>query len=271
MKMDDLMITNPDISIIMPCYQHVSFLEEAVRSVLDQQEVRAELIVMDPGSTDGSRERLQILKQEYADRLILHFAPDNGQADAVNRGMVLARGNVLGWLNSDDRLNPGALSVAVTHLNTREPRWLYGRGGIINEHGDQISSPIVWYKNWRGRRFSICKLITEDFIPQMSTFWNRAMWNASGGLDINRHLDMDYDLFLRFAFIKTPMVFTEYFGDFRVHRNSKSSTLTAEHLAAAMKTAREHSRRLGYSGSLAFLLHRIFSARTRLVYRVIKP
>jgi glycosyltransferase involved in cell wall biosynthesis len=264
------MATSPQISIVMPCFQQVAFLEEAVRSVLDQTEAEAELIVMDPGSTDGSRELLQTLKNEYGESLVLHFAPDEGQSDAINKGMSMARGNVLGWLNSDDRLRPGSLRIAA-RLDRRQPCWLYGRGGIIDKDGRPISQPIVWYKNWRGRRFSIYKLITEDFIPQMATFWNKALWETVGGLDIKRHLDMDYDLFLRFALITPPEVSTTYLGDFRVYRNTKSSQQTAEHLRAAMRTARQYSEGLGIRGKLAFLLHRIYSERTRLVYRLIKP
>ena len=261
----------PDISIVMPCYQQREFLEEAVRSVLDQQEVHVELIVMDPGSTDGSRELLLKLQREFTDRLILHFAPDSGQSDAINRGMSRARGNVLGWLNSDDRLKPGALSLAVANLDAPEPRWMYGRGGIVNAKGHPISRPIVWYKNWRGRRFSIYKLITEDFIPQMSTFWNRSIWESAGGVDPRRHLDMDYDLFIRFAMAVQPIVTDRYLADFRVHHLTKSSQQTDKHLDAAMDTARKYSRELGVRGRVAFLLHRIYSARTRVIYRIIKP
>lgn len=264
------MTDSPQISIVMPCFQQVTFLEEAVRSVLDQIEADVELIVMDPGSTDGSRELLQMLQSVYGKRLVLQFAKDNGQSDAINRGMALAKGNVLGWLNSDDRLRPGSLQAAA-QLDRAEPCWLYGRGGIIDKDGRPISQPIVWYKNWRGKRFSIYKLITEDFIPQMSTFWNRALWDRAGGLDVNRHLDMDFDLFLRFALICQPEVTTQYLGDFRVHKTTKSSQQTADHLDAASRTARYYSQKLGGRGKLAFLLHRIYSARTRLIYAVIKP
>ena len=154
---------SPLVSIIMPSYQQVAFLEESVCSVFDQEGVEVELVVMDPGSTDGSRELLQSLKTRYGDRLLLHFAPDEGQADAINRGMAMAHGHILGWLNSDDRLRPDSLRRVTSHLSSPEPRWLYGRCGIINEQGRQISRPIVWYKNFRGRRFSFYKLLTEDF------------------------------------------------------------------------------------------------------------
>lgn len=265
------MTTSPFISIVMPCYQQVQFVEESVRSVFDQEGVDLELLVMDPGSTDGSRERLQDLQREYGEKLQLHFAPDEGQADAVNRGMGMARGNILGWLNSDDRLRPGALRRVVPLLSPPGPRWLYGRCGMFDEGSRPISRYIVWYKNLRGRRFSFYKLLTEDFIPQMATFWNRGMWETAGELDKTRHLAMDYDLFLRFAKIAEPAVIREYLADFRVHRQAKSSLRTLEHMDEALFTVRQHAMDLGWRGRLSLFLHRIYGARTKLIYRVIKP
>jgi hypothetical protein len=183
----------------------------------------------------------------------------------------MARGNILGWLNSDDRLHPGALGQVVPFLDDARPRWLYGRCGIINERGQQISQGIVWYKNLRGRRFSLYKLLTEDFIPQMATFWNRAMWKAAGELDRNRHLDMDYDLFLRFARVAMPSVLTTYLADFRVHQSAKSTLRMIQHMSDALQTARHHASDLGLRGKLAILLHRIYGVRTRMIYRLIKP
>jgi len=267
MKMPDTAL----ISIIMPCFQQAPYLEEAVRSVLDQKDVDVELLVMDPGSTDGSRELLLTLKEQYGDRLRLNFAPDDGQADAINRGMAMASGRVLGWLNSDDRLRPGALRQVSSWLDHAEPRWTYGRCGIMNENGRQISSYIVWYKNLRGRRFTLGKFLTEDFIPQMATFWNRALWDRVGGLDKARHLAMDYDLFLKFARVAQPVVVTEYLADFRVHSDAKSSLRVDEHLAEAFATVQEHAEGLGWRGRLSLLLHQIYAARTRLIYRLTKP
>lgn len=254
----------------MPCYQQASYLEEAVRSVLEQRDVKVELIVMDPGSTDGSRELLQALKEEYNERLLLHFARDKGQSDAINRGMALARGTVLAWLNSDDRYYPGALKEAAAHLDSTEPRWLYGRCGIINAEGEQIFRPIVAYKNWRGRSFSIYKLLTEPYIPQMAVFWNRALWDMVGGVDIERDMDMDYDLFLHFAKITPPKILKSYLADSRVHPEAKSSTRTFDGINAVEVTARQHAAGLGLRGNLAVLLHRIYGFRTKLIYGLLK-
>lgn len=265
------MTSSPRISIIMPCYQQVAFLEEAVRSVLDQADVDLELLVMDPGSTDGSRELLQSLRQAYGEKLQLHFAPDAGQADAINRGIVLARGHILGWLNSDDRLRPGALRQVLSILDRPEPCWLYGRCGIIDEEGRQTARYIVCYKNLRGRNFSLYKLLTEDFIPQMATFWNRPLWEAVGELDKARHLTMDYDLFLRFARVAQPAVLKSYLADFRVHPQAKSSLRVDEHLQEAFLTVREHAADLGWRGEVSLFLHKIYAARTRVIYRLIKP
>ena len=262
----------PQVSLTMPSYQQAGFIEEAVRSVLDQEGVDVELVVLDPGSTDGSQDILQRLKLIYGNRLVLHFGPDQGQSDAINRGLTMARGRIIGWLNSDDRLRPAALRKIVEYLDSPDPRWLYGRCGIIDHEGRPISNIIVWYKNLRGRHFSQYKLLTEDFIPQMSVFWNRPIWERCGSrVDPKRHLDMDYDLWLRFGRIAQPLIITEYLADFRVHPDAKSSQRTFEAIDAAFITACEHAADLGFRGQFAILVHRLFRLRSKLIYRWLKP
>lgn len=265
------MSDKPLVSIVMPCFQQAAFLREAVRSVLDQQGCEVELLVMDPGSTDGSRELLIELQAEYGARLCPCFDPDLGQSDAVNRGMARARGRILGWLNSDDRYRPGILTTITPTLDTSQPRWLYGQAGIIDENSHLRASYISRYKNCRGRQFSRIKLLTENFIPQMAVFWNRAMWEAVGGIDTDKHLDMDYDLWLRFAKVSDPVVVPEVLADFRVHAAAKGSRQFDAQLDAALDTARRHAVGLGCKGAAALIVHRMFSWRTRLIYRWLKP
>lgn len=263
--------TAPQVSIAMPCFEQRAFVEEAVASVMEQEGVDVELLVFDPGSTDGSRELVEDLRRRYGERLVPCFEPDDGQSDAVNRGMARARGEVLGWLNSDDRLVPGALRRVVGSLaGAAGPRWSYGRAGMIDESGQRMMSWIARYKSRRGRRFSRFKLLTENFIPQMAVFWNRAMWERAGGLDAARHLDMDYDLWFRFAREVDPAVLDEELAEFRVHGQAKGSRQTGAQLDAAWETARRYAPDVG-GGTLALWLHRVYSARTRLLYRWLKP
>ncbi len=255
----------------MPSFNQVQFLEEAVRSVLDQKGVSLELLVMDPGSTDGSRELLQELQAEYGDSLRLFFEPDKGQSDAVNRGLAVTKGELLGWLNSDDRLRPGTLALVAGLLADDRPAWLYGRCGMIAAQGEDVTSLIVRYKNWRGASFSRAKLLTENFIPQMAVFWNRQMWERGGGLEISKHLDMDYDLWLRFAGIAAPIVVRRELADFRIHGEAKGSLKSGEQLEAAYETAKYHAAGLGHKGRGALLIHRLLGLRTRLLYLILKP
>jgi glycosyltransferase involved in cell wall biosynthesis len=259
------------ISIVMPSFNQVQFLEEAVRSVLNQTGVALELLVMDPGSTDGSRELLLALKAEYGDSLRLFFEPDSGQSEAINKGMQLATGSILSWLNSDDRLRPGALAEVARQLTCDRPAWLYGQSGMIDADGNDVASLIVQYKNWRGAAFSRFKLLTENFIPQMAVFWNRSMWAQAGELDCSRHLDMDYDLWLRFAAIADPHVIRTELSDFRVHGAAKGSRYAGEQLAAALATASSHAKSLGWRGASALAIHRLLSLRTRVAYYFLKP
>lgn len=265
------MNARPACSIVMPSYQQAPFLEEAVRSVLDQEGPTVELLVMDPGSTDGSRELVLALREEYGERLVPIFQSDRGQSEAVNIGMARAAGRVLGWLNSDDRLRPGALARVFDRLDSPEPRWVYGRAGIIDGAGRRRTSFIVLYKNWRGRRFSRLKLLTENFIPQMAVFWNRALWDQAGGLDSRKHLDMDYDLWLRFASLADPQVLRQELADFRVHAGAKGSREPGRQLREAMASARRHAADLGWRGRGALLVHRLLGWRTWLAYSVLKP
>jgi glycosyltransferase involved in cell wall biosynthesis len=257
--------------MVMPSYQQAAFLEEAVRSVLGQEGVTVELLVMDPGSTDGSRELLRRLYDEYGPRLVLHFEPDQGQSDAINRGMALAQGGILGWLNSDDRLRPGALRSVAVRLPSSPPAWLYGRAGVIDGAGRPQSGLLVRYKNWRGRRFTRLKLLTENFIPQMAVFWNRPLWERAGGLDRAKHLDMDYDLWLRFARLAEPVVVPDVLADFRVHGAAKGSRLPRAQLDAAYATAARHAADLGPPGRRALRWHKLLSLRTRVLYGWLKP
>ena len=104
---------NPKVSIVTISYNQCRFLERTIQSVLAQDYPQIEYIVVDPGSTDGSRE----LIESYRDRITrVIFEPDRGAADGLNKGFAAATGEILGFLNSDDVLYPNAVRRAVSFL-----------------------------------------------------------------------------------------------------------------------------------------------------------
>ena len=126
----------PLVSIVTPSYQQAQFLEETIQSVLAQDYPRLEYIVVDGGSTDGSVE----LIERHADRLTWWTSePDAGQTAALNKGFARARGEILGWLSSDDTLLPGAVARVVEELE-RDPDavLVYGEALFVDEQGREI-------------------------------------------------------------------------------------------------------------------------------------
>jgi len=97
------------------------------------------------------------------------------------------------------------------------------------------------------------------------------MWDLAGGLDLSRDLDMDYDLWLRFAQVVEPVVLPVELADFRVHSAAKGSLRTVEQLDAALATARRHAEGLGIKGKVALIVHQLLGWRTKMIYRRLKP
>jgi hypothetical protein len=203
------------------------------------------------------------LKEEYGERLQLHFAPDKGQSDAINRGMALARGNVLAWLNSDDRYHPGALSEVAGYLDSPEPRWLYGRCGIIDGERPPDLPADRLVQELAGAALLHLQAADRAVHPPDGLVLEPGDMGKGGGVDVDRHMDMDYDLHLHFARIARPKVSSAYLADSRVHPEAKSSTRTFEGIDAVAMTARQHAVGLGWRGQVAVLMHRLYGLRTK--------
>lgn len=210
----------PLVSVVMPSYNQAAYLEAAIRSVLDQDHPRVELIVVDGGSTDGSA----AIIERYADRLAWWVSePDNGQAAAINRGFTECRGDILCWLNSDDLLRPGALRRVAEQLDAGDVQWLIGASEAIDADGKMQglvlphAPSLVGFFDWGAHGFI-----------QPSVFWNRAMWEQAGPLDEHLHFGMDLDLWLRMYWVTQPRVVDEVYSAHRLHDQAKCLARRAE-------------------------------------------
>jgi hypothetical protein len=183
----------PLLSVVMPSLNQGRFLAEAVRSVLDQPVGGIELVVVDGGSADDTVEQLAALAVQYPGRLRWTSGPDDGPAQAINRAVALARGAVIGWLNSDDLYEPGAIQRSLDHLAGKPADvMVYGEA----THVDVDGNPIGPYPT-KHPQTPLAEFANGCFICQPTVFVRRDAWEAAGGLDESLRTAFDFDLWLK--------------------------------------------------------------------------
>lgn len=239
----------PKVSIITPSYNQGPFIERTIRSVLDQGYPNLEYIVMDGGSADGT---IDILRR-YEGRLTWISEQDKGQADAINKGIGRATGDIVAYLNSDDVYESGSLQRVAEHFRAhRETMWITGKCRIIDEQDRETRRPITAYKNFLLRHFSYSLLLVTNPVSQPATFWRREAVKEFGLFDENEHLVMDYEYWLRIGKKYPLTVLDEYLAGFRVYASSKTSRLFLTTFKREMELARNYSDSLLLNG-----LHRL--------------
>ena len=237
------MANDPWISIVVPSFNQAQFIELTLQSLLSQDVEGLEIIVVDGGSTDGSVEVIR----RYADQLAAWSSePDRGQSHALNKGFAQARGEWLGWLNSDDLLLPNALSNLRRHVTLApDQEWWIGGGWFIDEKGLRIrkyGAPIglersAQLSDWR-----------EHWFAQPSTFFKRSLFvHVGGSLCEELHYAMDLDLWLRFIAHAPPGLIEKDLSRYRLHQSAKTTVLTP---ACEIEIVRLIAHRLGIEAAL---------------------
>lgn len=215
----------PKISIVIPSYNQGNFIAATIHSVLDQEYPQLEVIVIDGGSTDQT---VSVLEQ-FGSRIQWVSEKDQGQSDAINKGLRRATGDVVTYLNSDDLLLPGSLQrVAQFFQSHQDSQWVTGLCRIVNENGTEINKSITAYKNFLLRHYRHWTLLVTDYISQMSTFWRAGAMKKVGLFSVSEHLVMDYDYWLRLSIFGPPGFINEYLSCFRIHGGSKSVNRTKQ-------------------------------------------
>lgn len=176
------------ISIVTISYNQGEFLRQCINSVLSQEEVDLEYIIVDPGSTDGSREIIQ----SYGDRVIPIFEQDEGPADGLNKGFMKATGEVFGFINADDFLLPKALKQIMRYFDAHGLHSFISGAGFI-ENKDGRLRPIMPTKMaLTPNIYGACTIF------QQGTFFPAHMFRLVGGFNKANRTCWDGELFTDF-------------------------------------------------------------------------
>lgn len=225
----------PLISVVTPCLNSAATLQETLESVraagLGDE---LEHVVVDGGSVDGT---VELLRAAPGVRFISE--PDRGLSDAMNKGVAMARGEYVGWMNADDFYLPGALRRVHAALSSR-PLWLTAPCLIVDGSGREIRRGVTAYKRFFLRRYSRRSLLVQNYVPAPATFARRDAILAAGGFDERFKYSMDYDLWLRLARRADPVVLHDPVSAFRMAGDSLSMTGFERQFEEHAQNAREH-------------------------------
>lgn len=211
------------ISIVTPSFNQVRFVEETIRSVVEQDYTHVDYLVIDGGSTDGSREVIA----RNGERLSYWVSePDRGQSHAINKGLALTRGDILAYLNSDDVYLPHTLARVARYFEDHpECDILTGGFNVIDDHGATLYAVAYGHCVPAELRQGVNR------IGQHSVFWRRRVYEKLGGFDESLHYSMDFDYWVRalprFTFHHIPDILAGY----RVYPEAKTFAYLGKQLA----------------------------------------
>lgn len=207
----------PKITIVTPSYNQSLYLERTIQSVLSQNYPNLEYIIIDGGSTDGS---VDIIKKYESQLAWWVSEKDGGMYDAVQKGFDNSTGDIMAWLNSDDKYHPNALSI-VSEILTNNPqiKWLTGHPSHIDELDRCVA--VIDFTRWSKYQFYTGHY---QWIQQESTFWTRELWQKAGS-SMNQQLEYasDLELWLRFFRFEKLYSTSALLGSFRLRSKNQVS------------------------------------------------
>lgn len=254
------------ISIITPCRNQETFIGATIESIAHHKKnLDIEHIIIDGKSSDNTLAIISDYAKRYPHLRYLS-EPDTGQTNALNKGLKMATGEIISFLNADDIYEKNALEQVHEFFRVHEKtQWAYGQCRIINAAGQEIQKPITAYKNFLMRHYHFWTLLITDYICQPACFWRRSAMETIGLFDENQHLVMDYEYWLRLGQKFHPGFIESYLASFRIHETSKSSTQFKKQFLEETKIAKKFTNNF-----FLHALHKLHATLIVFIYSIIK-
>lgn len=212
------------ISIVTISYNQAPYLEKCIRSVVESGDPDVEYIIVDPGSTDGSRDIIHKYRSRINHTIL---DQDDGPADGLNRGFSEATGEFFAFVNADDFLLPGSIRLMRKALASNSSiDVLSGHGYVVDENGRFLRASISWPFSASGF------LGGQSFLFQQSTFFRRTAFKHAGGFNVGNKTCWDLELWIDMLLADARFeLINRFIGAFRIHSNSitGSGRLNAAH------------------------------------------
>ena len=235
-------MTLPKITIVTPSFNQGTYLEECILSIVSQGYPNLEYFVIDGGSSDES---VEIIKRYEKHLAYWQSEPDGGHYSAVQFGFSRATGEILGWLNSDDKYPPFSLfRIAFLFCARPDVDWLTGRSVVWGKAG-----ALEWVAPKSDFRFYNQQAYFDQvfesgaqitFIQQESTFWRRSLWEKAGACfrgDLEYAADLE--LWARLFRIAKLFPVNSIIGGFRSHGENKSIVVRDAYMAEARRVIQD--------------------------------
>ena len=259
------------ITVVTPSYNQDEYIWRTIDSVINQKwDFDIEYIIMDWWSKDWTVDILKSYEEKLKDNKRITFIrkseKDNWQSDAINKWLRISTWDILTYLNSDDTLADWSLQLVADNLWKSDRKRSYGKCKIIDKEDKEIRRYITWYKNLLWSKYSYSKLLSENFISQMTVFWKREVMGNCWYFDENEHLCMDYEYWLRIWEKYEPLYIPEYIANFRFYHTSKSWAHFDKQFKDELRLAEKYAR---WKYKLSLLVHKFNYYKITWIYKVL--
>jgi len=256
---------SPLISIIIPSFNKVKYIERTLKSIVAQSYKNYEVIIQDGGSTDGTLEVIKNYAEKYPRHIAFVSKKDGGQLNAINSGLKKANGEIITYINADDEYTEGAFeSVAGHYTENPEALWFAGQGIVINEKGSEIAKLASRYKSYLLIINSYLLILVVNYLMQPSVFLTKKAIKNYGSFTGTKDFVTEYDMWLQLGKVKMPIIINKVISKFRIESGTKTKKMFKKLLTEDEKIIKKFT-----SNIIVLFLHRFHNLVRIIIERFV--